>query len=142
PQQDTGRLFGAIMADQQISFQAMRGKLERFVKIVSEDPAVVNVTAFTGGQRNFAQMFASLKPLSERKETSDQVIARIRRATAREPGAQLFMQAAQDVRVGGRQSNSQYQYTLQADDLNELRTWEPKIRNALSQIPEITDVNT
>ena len=143
PQQDTGRMGGAIQADQAISFQAMQTKLERFVKIVQADPAVVNVIAFTGGgQRNFGNMFVALKPLSERKETIDQVIARLRRATAREPGATLYFQAVQDVRVGGRPSSAQYQYTLQADDINELREWEPKIRLALTQLPELADVNT
>ncbi len=143
PQQDTGRMGGSIQADQAISFQAMQTKLERFVKIVQADPAVVNVIAFTGGgQRNMGNMFVALKPLSERKETIDQVIARLRRATAREPGASLFFQAVQDVRVGGRASQAQYQYTLQADDLNELRAWEPKIRQALMPLPELADVNT
>ncbi len=143
PQQDTGRMGGAIQADQAISFQAMQTKLERFVKIVRADPAVVNVIAFTGGgQRNFGNMFVALKPLSERKETIDQVIGRLRRATAREPGATLYFQAVQDIRIGGRSSNALYQYTLQADDLNELRAWEPKIRQALTQLPELTDVNT
>ncbi len=87
-------------------------------------------------------MFVALKPLSERKESIDAVIARLRRETAREPGATLYFQAAQDVRVGGRAGNAQYQYTLQADDLNDLRAWEPKIRQALTQIPQLEDVNT
>ncbi len=143
PPQDTGRMGGSIQADQAISFQAMQIKLERFAKIVQADPAVVNVIAFTGGgQRNFGNMFVALKPLSERKETIDQVIGRLRRATAREPGATLYFQAVQDIRIGGRASNALYQYTLQADDLNELRAWEPKIRQALTQLPELTDVNT
>ena len=143
PQQDTGRMGGFIQADQAISFQAMREKLVRFLKIVQEDPAVVSAVGFTGGgQRNGAGVFVALKPLSERKETIDQVIARLRKATAREPGATLYFQAVQDVRAGGRQSNAQYQYTLQADDLTELRTWEPKIRQALTEVPELTDVNT
>ena len=143
PSQDTGRMGGFIQADQSISFQAMREKLITFAKIVQDDPAVVAVTSFTGGgQRNGGQMFVVLKPLSERKETVDEVIARLRKATAQVPGAVLYFQGVQDVRVGGRQSNATYQYTLQADDLTELRTWEPKIRQALSEIPELTDVNT
>ena len=143
PQQDTGRMVGSILADQSISFQAMRQKLERFVKIVQADPAVVAVTAFTGGgQRNFANMFVVLKPLSERKETMDQVIARMRKTTAREPGAQLFFTPVQDIRIGGRQSNATYQFTLQADDINELRTWEPRIRQALTDVPVLADVST
>jgi len=104
---------------------------------------VTSVVAFTGGgQRNSGNMFVALKPLSERKESIDAVIARLRMKTAREPGATLYFQAAQDVRVGGRPGNAQYQYTLQADDLSELRTWEPKIRQALTQLPELEDVNT
>ena len=143
PQQDTGRLIGFIQADQSTSFQAMQIKLDRFLAIVRADPAVDTVTGFTGGsQRNSAQIFASLKPLGERKETADQVVARIRGKTAREAGANLFMFPVQDIRVGGRQSNAQYQYSLQADDLEDLRTWEPRIRRALMQVPEIADVNS
>ena len=143
PQQDTGRLVGGIQADQSISFQAMRQKLEDFQKIVSSDPAVDNVVGFTGGaRRNSGMMFVALKPISERKETVDQVIARLRGKLAKEPGANLFLQPVQDIRIGGRQANAQYQYTLQADDLNELRNWEQKIRQALSQLDELADVNT
>jgi multidrug efflux pump len=143
PQQDTGRLTGFIQADQSISFQAMRQKLADFMTIVHADPAIENVVGFTGGaQRNSGFMFAALKPLSERKESVDQVIARLRTKLAREPGANLFLNPVQDIRVGGRQSNATYQYTLQADDLSQLRTWEPKIRAALSQLPELVDVNT
>jgi multidrug efflux pump len=143
PQQDTGRLVGGIQADQSISFQAMRQKLEDFQHIVSEDPAVENVVGFTGGaQRNSGMMFVALKPIAERRETADQVIARLRVKLAKEPGANLFLQPVQDIRIGGRQANAQYQFTLQADDLADLRTWEPKIRAALSQLPELADVNT
>jgi multidrug efflux pump len=143
PQQDTGRLIGSIQADQSISFQAMRVKLADFMTIVSKDPGVENVVGFTGGsQRNTGMMFVALKPLSQRKETADQVIARLRVKLANEPGANLYLQPVQDIRIGGRQSNAQYQYTLQGDDLAELRTWEPKIRAALDQLPELTDVNT
>ncbi|NDP43789.1 MAG: multidrug transporter subunit MdtC, partial [Aromatoleum sp.] len=143
PQQDTGRLTGGIQADQSISFQAMREKLASFMAIVGADPAVENVVGFTGGsQRNSGFMFVALKPVSERKETADQVIARLRGKLAREPGANLFLQPVQDIRIGGRQSNAQYQFTLQADDLAELRTWEPKIRQALGQLDELADVNT
>jgi len=143
PQQDTGRLSGFIQADQSISFQAMRLKLASFVDIVRADPAVENVVAFTGGQqRNTGQMFVQLKPLSERKESADKIIARLRIKLANEPGANLFLNPVQDIRVGGRQANATYQYTLQADDLDELRTWEPRIRQAMSQLPELVDVNT
>jgi multidrug efflux pump len=143
PQQDTGRLSGFIQADQSISFQAMRLKLASFVDIVRADPVVENVVAFTGGQqRNTGQMFVQLKPLSERKESADKIIARLRIKLANEPGANLFLNPVQDIRVGGRQANATYQYTLQADDLDELRTWEPRIRQAMSQLPELVDVNT
>ena len=143
PQQDTGRLIGNIQADQSISFQAMRPKLADFVEIVRQDPAVENVIAFTGGgQRNRGSMFVTLKPIKERVISADQVIARLRGKLAREPGASLFLVPVQDIRVGGRQANAQYQYTLQADDLEELRAWEPRIRQALGQVPELVDVNT
>jgi len=143
PQQDTGRLVGGIQADQSISFQAMRQKLADFQAIVAGDPAVENVVGFTGGaQRNSGFMFVALKPIAERMETADQVIARLRGKLAKEPGANLFLQPVQDIRIGGRQSNAQYQFTLQADDLAELRAWEPKIRQALSELPELADVNT
>jgi multidrug efflux pump len=143
PQQDVGRLSGNIQADQSISFQAMREKLANYVEIVRADPAVDNVVAFTGGgQRNSGFMFVSLKPLAERQISADKVIARLRPQLAREPGASLFLQPQQDIRVGGRAGNAQYQYTLQADNIDELRSWEPRIRQALSQLPQLTDVNT
>ncbi|WP_156292972.1 multidrug efflux RND transporter permease subunit MdtC [Serratia oryzae] len=143
PEQDTGRLMGFIQADQSISFQAMRGKLEDFMKIVREDKDVDNVTGFTGGSRtNSGSMFISLKPLSERSDDAQKVIARLRAKLAKEPGASLFLMAVQDIRAGGRQSNASYQYTLLADDLSELREWEPKIRLALAALPELADVNS
>ncbi len=143
PTQDTGRLIGFIQADQSISFQAMQPKLASFIDIVRADPAVENVVAFTGGaQRNTGRMFVQLKPLAERKESADKIIARLRIKLANEPGANLFLNPVQDIRVGGRQANATYQYTLQADDLDELRTWEPRIRAALSRLPQLVDVNT
>ncbi|MEL5667745.1 multidrug efflux RND transporter permease subunit MdtC [Serratia ureilytica] len=143
PEQDTGRLMGFIQADQSISFQAMRGKLEDFMKIVREDPDVENVTGFTGGSRtNSGSMFISLKPLSVRSDDAQKVIARLRARLAKEPGASLFLMAVQDIRVGGRQANASYQYTLLADDLAALRDWEPKIRAALATLPELADVNS
>ncbi|MFW0855610.1 multidrug efflux RND transporter permease subunit MdtC [Cronobacter dublinensis] len=143
PEQDTGRLMGGIQADQSISFQAMRGKLQDFMKIIRDDPAVDNVTGFTGGSRvNSGMMFISLKPLGERTESAQQVIDRLRKKLAKEPGASLFLMAVQDIRVGGRQSNASYQYTLLSDDLAALREWEPKIRQALSSLPQLADVNS
>jgi len=110
---------------------------------VRKDPAVLNVTAFTGGgTRNSGSMFIALKPLSERKLSADQVIGRLRGKLAHVPGATLFLQAVQDIRVGGRQSDAQYQYTLQSDDLELLRVWEPKIRLAFSNLPQLEDVTT
>jgi multidrug efflux pump len=143
PQQDTGRLVGNIQADQSISFQAMRQKVADFVGIVRQNPDVENVVAFTGGgQRNRGFMFVVLKPLGPRKLTADQVIAKLRVKLAREPGAALFLVPVQDIRVGGRQANAQYQFTLQADDLDELRAWEPRVRRALGDLPQLADVNT
>jgi multidrug efflux pump len=143
PQQDTGRMFGWIRADQGISFQAMREKLARFVEIVRQDPAVEVVTAYTGGgNRNGGSMMVVLKPLAERQLSIDKVIARLRARLAHEPGARLFFSPAQDVRVGGRQTSGSYQYTLQADTVEELRLWEPRVRDALSRIPQLLDIDT
>jgi multidrug efflux pump len=144
PQQDTGLVVGGIQADQSISFQSMSTKLDQFMAIVQADPAVDNVNGFTGGgQTNSANVFIILKPLAARGGVStDTIINRLRPKLAKVPGATLFMQAAQDLRIGGRPSNAQYQYTLQSDDLTELRTWEPRIKQIMSQLPELADVNT
>nr|WP_281434467.1 multidrug efflux RND transporter permease subunit MdtC [Erwinia phyllosphaerae] len=143
PEQDTGRLMGFIQADQSISFQSMRGKLEDFMKIVRDDPAVESVVGFTGGSRtNSGSMFISLKPLSERSDSAQAVIARLRGKLAKEPGANLFLMAVQDLRAGGREANAGYQYTLLSDDLDDLRSWEPKIRQAFSALPQLADVNS
>ncbi|WP_411556209.1 multidrug efflux RND transporter permease subunit MdtC [Pantoea agglomerans] len=143
PEQDTGRLSGFISADQSISFQAMRSKLQDFMEIVGADPAVESVVGFTGGMRtNSGSMFISLKPLSERKESAVEIIARLRNKLAKEPGASLYLNAVQDLRVGGRESNASYQYSLLSDDLNALREWEPKIRQAFSALPQLADVNS
>jgi len=143
PEQDTGRMIGSIQADQSISFQAMQKKLTDYIAIVRTDPAVENVVAFTGGgQRNSGFMFVTLKPVRERKASVGEVIARLRPRLAREPGASLFLRPVQDIRIGGRAANAQYQFTLRADELEELRAWEPRVRQALSQLPELADVNT
>ncbi|WP_336768554.1 multidrug efflux RND transporter permease subunit MdtC [Pantoea endophytica] len=143
PEQDTGRLQGFISADQSISFQAMRGKLQDFMNIIKADPAVDNVTGFTGGSRtNSGSMFVSLKPLSERSESAQEVIARLRIKLAKEPGANLYLNAVQDIRIGGRESNASYQYSFLSDNLNDLREWEPKIRQAFAALPELADVNS
>ncbi|WP_416760507.1 multidrug efflux RND transporter permease subunit [Roseateles sp. So40a] len=143
PQQDTGVLIGGVQADQGSSFEMMRKRVDRFMEIILSDPAVQNVNGNTGGgQRNGANFYITLKPLKERKVSADQVVNRLRDKMAHEPGANLFMVPVQDIRIGGRQANAQYQFTLQADDLEVLREWEPRVRNALSQLPELTDVNT
>jgi len=143
PQQDTGRVIGIIQADQSISFQLMQQKLAQFVSIIKKDPAVETVVGFTGGgQTNSGFMFMSLVPVSERHISADGVIARLRRAMAVVPGATLFLQAVQDIRVGGRASNAQYQYTLQGSSLEELNEWSPKIAAALQHEKNLTDVNS
>ncbi len=143
PQQDTGLMIGGIQADQATSFQSMSSKVSQFVEIVKKDPAVAHVTAFTGGgQRNSGFMFVVLKPLKERAATADEISNRLRPKLAQVAGASLFLQSAQDLRAGGRSGNAQYQYTLQSDDLALLRQWEPAIRATLSNLTELTDVNT
>jgi multidrug efflux pump len=143
PQQDTGRIVGAIQADQSISFQLMQEKLAQFVNIIKKDPAVETVVGFTGGgQTNSGFVFASLRPVGDRKISADGVIARLRREMSVVPGATLFLQAVQDIRVGGRASNAQYQYTLQGSTLEELNEWAPKITAALQNDRSLTDVNS
>ena len=147
PQQDTGRLTGSIQADQDISFLAMQKKFNDFITIVHDDPAVANVVGIVGGgqQSNSGRVyvhFAETAGTAERHMTIDQVIARLRGKLAREPGAKLLLQAQQDVRLGGRQSQAQYQFTLQADNLADLREWAPKVYKALQDVPELADVNT
>jgi multidrug efflux pump len=143
PQQDTGRLVGSIQADQSISFQLMQQKLAQFVATIKKDPAVETAVGFTGGgQTNSGFVFVSLLPLSERHISADGVIARLRRSMSVIPGATLFLQAVQDIRVGGRASNAQYQYTLQGPTLEELNEWSPKIAAALQSVPLLTDVNS
>jgi multidrug efflux pump len=142
PQQDTGRMIGGIQADQSISFQLMEKKLAQFVNIIRHDPAVENVVAFTGGfQTNSGFVFVVLKPLSERNISVMQVIGRLRPKLNQVAGARLFLQAVQDIWVGGRQSNAQYQYTLQGDDAKEIYEWAPKVEAALQKIPLISEVN-
>ncbi|MEX9688248.1 multidrug efflux RND transporter permease subunit MdtC [Providencia rettgeri] len=143
PEQDTGRVLGFVRADQSISFQSMKEKMTRFMQQVKADPATDNVTGFTGGSRvNSGFMYISLKPLGERTESSAEVINRLRIKLANEPGANLFMMPVQDIRVGGRQANASYQFTLLADELSALRDWEPAIRKALGELPQLTDVNS
>ncbi len=143
PQQDNGRVMGAIQADQDTSFQAMDKILTQMIKVIVNDPAVDTVEGFTGGgQLNSARMFISLKPTSERKVSADQIIARLRPKLARVPGASLYMQAAQDVRVGGRFGSAQYQYTMRGDNLNDLIDFAPRMLDQLKTIALIADVNS
>ncbi len=146
PNQDTGRLFGSLRADQSTSFQAMTKKMAQAVDVIRADPAVDNVSAFTGGGRgggaNNASFFVNLKPLAERGVPADKVIGRLRGKLSRIEGVQLFLVAAQDLRVGGMRSSSQYQFTLTADSLRALREWAPKVRDAMRDLPQLVDVGT
>jgi multidrug efflux pump len=150
PQQDTGRLTGNIQADQDTSSRAMQAMLGRFASVMSMDPAVDNVVAFTGGGGggntvNTGRMFVALKPLSERKLSADEVIGRIRGKLSGKnaiPGATLYLQSVQDVRIGGRASSAQYQYSLQGQDFAELTSWAPKMLGALRDIPGVVDSNS
>ena len=143
PQQDTGMINGAIQASQDVSFDAMRVKQRQFSEIVLADPAVENMITFVGGGAiNTGRMFIALKPLNERKITADQVIARLRKKLAVVPGATLYMQANQDIRVGGRQSNSQFQYTLESENLADLQSWAPRMLDKIKTLPMLRDVST
>jgi multidrug efflux pump len=144
PQQDTGRLMGAVQADQDTSFQAMHDRLAQLVAAIDKDPAVDNVIAFTGGNgaTNTANMFIGLKPLSERKINADLVIGRIRKEVSHIAGVNLYLQAVQDLRIGGRMSNAQYQFTIQSDDLKELNQWAPKVLKKLRTVKILTDVSS
>src|SRR5438477_3883338 len=144
PQQDTGRFTGLIQGDQDLSFTAMSQKMRQFVDMVLSDPAVDTVTSFNGGGSggSTARVFGQLKPLGERKTSIDQVIARIRAKTAKIPGAALYLQATQDLSMGGRMGGAQYQYTLQADNLSDLTYWAPVMQRRMATIPELRDVNS
>ncbi len=144
PQQDTGRISGSVQAAQDISFKSMSSKMRQFVRIVMQDPAVDTIVGFAGGNTsaNQGRMFISLKPLEERKVGADQVIGRLRRKLAVVPGATLYMQSSQDLTIGGRQSQAQYQYTLQGENLQDLNEWSPLLLQRLRQIPQLKDVNT
>jgi multidrug efflux pump len=145
PEEDTGRLMGGIQADQSTSFQSMEAKLQQMVSIVQHNPAVDHVVGFTGssgfGATNTGSVFIALKPLGQRP-SMDQVMASMRRALAVVPGARLFLTPVQDIRVGGRQSNAAYQYTLQGDSTDEIYEWAPKLQTALEHNPILQDVNS
>jgi multidrug efflux pump len=145
PQQDTGRVMGSVQADQDISFPAMRRKMEQFVSIVMQDPNVQTIVGFAGGNtaRNQGRMYITLKPKGkERKITADAVIGELRRKLTKVPGATLYMQSSQDLTVGGHSSQAQYQYTLQGENLSELNSWSPRLLQKLRTLKELRDVNT
>jgi multidrug efflux pump len=145
PQQDVGRIVGAIQAEQDISSVAMREKMREFVTTVMADPDVSNVAAFSGGggnPTNTGRMFVVLKPWGVRKVPVDLVIQRLRGKLAHVPGATLFLQAVQDVRIGGRMSNAQYQYTMQSTDLNELNAFAPRMLAKFRTLDGLRDVST
>jgi multidrug efflux pump len=149
PQQDTGQLQGGIRGDASSSFQLMKRKLQEVAAIIQADPAVATVTGSVGssgfgggGGTANANVTIALKPLAVRKISADQIIARLRPKLNRVAGVAAYLQAVQDVRGGGRQANSQYQWTLLGDDLTELQTWSQKLRTALQDMPEVTDVDT
>jgi multidrug efflux pump len=146
PQQDTGRLNGTIMADQSISFQAMQQKIADLAAIVKKDPAVDTVLIFTGGgggtTTNTGRVFVALKPLVDRKASADEIITRLRPKLGVVQGATLYLQAVQDVRIGGRQSAAQYQYTIQTDDMQTLNHWGVTLLKEFRKIHQLTDMNS
>jgi multidrug efflux pump len=144
PQQDNGTIQGGVQGSQDISFPAMQAATLRFVRSITNDTAVANVIGFTGGQgaANSGFIFMALKPLEERKITADQVIARLRPKLGAVPGASLFLQAGQDLRIGGRMSNAQYQYTIQSENLDDLVKWGPTLLQQLKTLHGFTEVNT
>ncbi|WP_175784276.1 efflux RND transporter permease subunit [Burkholderia ambifaria] len=143
PQQDTGLMIGGIRADQSTSFQAMKQKFTEMMRIVQSNPNVQSAAGFTGGtQTNSGFMFVTLKDRTERKLSADQVIQQLRKPLADVAGASTFLQAAQDIRVGGRQSNAQYQFTLLGDSSADLYKWGPLLTEALQKRAELTDVNS
>jgi multidrug efflux pump len=146
PQQDTGRLSGSIIADQATSFQEMQSKITRLAAIAKQDPGVDTVLIFTGGgggtTTNTGRAFISLKPLAQRKVSADQIITRLRPKLSVVPGATLYLQAVQDVRIGGRQSAAQYQYTIQSDNLQTLSHWGVVLLGAFKRIHQLTDMNS
>src|SRR5207302_8727583 len=141
PQHDTSRQNGNARSPKVISFQTISQKLIQYFDIVRSDPAVDVVSGFIGSA-NTANLNITLKPLSERKISADQVINRLRPRLAQVPGATLFLQSVQDIQIGGRAGNAQYQYTLQGDNLKDLMTWAPILEQRLRTVPQLRDVNT
>jgi multidrug efflux pump len=146
PESDTGRMMGAIQADQDVSFQSLHDKLTDFVGTVMADPAVDAVVGMTGGQQgsaeNTGRMFLSLKPMADRHISMFDVMARLRPKFAAVPGASLYLQSVPDLRIGGRLGNAAYQFTLQSDDLDELTKWAPRMLRKMQEVPQIVDVSS
>jgi len=144
PQQDNGTVFGGIRGAEDASFPAMQTAAAQFVNLIKDDPAVANVTAFVGGNgpANSGFLYLALKPLEQRKISASQLINRLRPKLGAVPGATVFVQAGQDLRIGGRQSSSQFQYTIQSDNLDDLVQWGPTLLKEMRKLPGFTDVNS
>jgi multidrug efflux pump len=144
PQQDNGTVFGGIQGAQDASFPAMQAATARIVNLAKSDPAVANAIAFTGGSgaANSGFLYLALKPLAERRISASQLISRLRPKFAAVRGASVFIQAGQDLRIGGRQSSAQYQYTIQSDNLNDLVKWGPSLLQQVRKLHGFTDVNS
>jgi multidrug efflux pump len=144
PQQDTGAMVGGLQGPQDSSFPAMNESVQAIVKVIKNDPAVGHVIAFTGGggATNTGFVYVTLKPLNVRKVGVPQIMNRLRPQLGRLPGASLFLQAAQDLRIGGRGSNAMYQYTIQADNTSDLALWGPKLLAQMKRLPGFQDVNS
>ena len=144
PQQDTGRIFGTVQAAQDISFAAMSQKIRQYVAIGMADPDIENMIGFCGGSTatNQGRMYITLKPLGQRKLTADQVIGELFRKFSVVPGATLYLQGQQDLSIGGRVSQAQYQYTLQGENLDQLNEWAPQLLAKMRELPELQQVNT
>ena len=148
PQQDNGLIFGGLQGPQDSSFPAMNSALLQVIDKIRSDPAVVHAIGFTGGggATNTGFIFASLKPIGKGKNarqiTSSEVIGRIRPGLNKLPVASAFLQAGQDIRIGGRGGNAQYQYTIQADNVTDLNNWGPKIQAAMKKLPGFQDINS
>jgi multidrug efflux pump len=145
PQQDTGRISGGLVAQQDISFNGLHDKMDEYVRIIRKDPALENIISFAGSSttaNNAGRMFMTLKPLEKRDVSSDGMIARLRPKLAQVPGGSLFLQSSQELQIGGRQSNAQYQYTLQSDNLGLLNDWAPRLLAKMQTMPQLKEVNS
>ena len=144
PEEDTGAITGAIRGPQDASFPAMNDSIQQISAVIKSDPAVANVIAFTGGNgaTNTGTLYVALKPLADRDASAPQIIDRLRPKLNRLPGASAFLQAVQDLRIGGRASNALYQYTIQSDNQEDLTKWGPPILGAMQKLPGFQDVSS